>query len=131
MPDEMRFEVRHTLRVPCGFKRENREEQIVSAGHVVDAAFPRGPYLRRNILNNLWRPSWHAGRDSPHGQGEAAVKAGEVHTDQNVRLPLGGDLQQRVEQTTKLAKISQHFNQAYDGMGGEVESQIDTGPFHP
>src|SRR5579859_4867447 len=113
MSDELHVEIGNAGGIPFFFKRKDAEQQIKVFGHLARATGPRGPHLRRNVLNDLRVPIVE--RAAPRsnvfldGVGKAAIEAGEIHTDDGVWLAVGGDFEKLIEAPLEFAIIRQYL----------------------
>src|SRR5437867_11563685 len=88
--NEFDAQLRYALGIPVLFEREDTQEQVIIAGHLVNSTFTGSPNLRRNVLDDFWIP-----RVEPVGMRadclfdcmrETAVESGEIHANDQVRL---------------------------------------------
>src|ERR1035437_276165 len=92
--DKLHAQLRHALRIPGLLEREDAQDQVVVTRHLVSAALARCPHLRRNVLDNRGLPVVEPVGARVcvllDGMGKAAIEAGEINTDDGVRLALQG-----------------------------------------
>ena len=134
MADELHSQLRHALRIPGLLEREDAQDQVVVARHLVGAALARRPDLRRDVLDQLGIPVMEpvCVRASvlPDGTGKAAVEAREIHADDRVGLAFQRELEELAEQSAKLEIVLQRFGQADHRMRRHVKGQVHSGGSH-
>ena len=134
MADELHAQLRHALRIPFLLEREDAQDQVVVARHLVGAALARGPDLGRDVLDDLGvpvvEPVGVRASVLPDGMGKAAVEPGEIHADDRVGLALQRELEELVEQPAELEIVLQHLRQANHRMRGHVEGQVHSRSGH-
>src|SRR6185436_1087820 len=106
VPDKLHAHFRRMPRVPVFFKRENRKQKIHVAGELIRAAGTGSPDLRGHILDNLWIPGALIRCLSPNvfldSVGEAAIEPRKIHTNDGIRSPVDGNLEQLEKPSLEL-----------------------------
>src|SRR5437879_8492451 len=135
MPHKFDLQRKGALRIPFLLEWENAQQQIEVARHLPDAAFARGPDLRRDILNEFRLPVIEGASPGAHvilyRVAEAAIEAGEIDADDDVRFPLDRESDEPIEECFEFTIILQHLDQAHDRVSRHVKSQFDSGFSHP
>src|SRR3954470_16250611 len=99
MADELNGKVWDMGGIPLLLEWEDAEQQIEVARHFVRTAFPRGPDLRRDILDYFGLPIEKRPRGADlfsDRMGEPAVEAGKIDTDDRVGLALNRKIEQAI-----------------------------------